>query len=63
MTEEQKKREPASSSEEEQNNFQLVHQLNEQIVSVSRKKQLMYQWATKFMAAYQGDSNRDKVCR
>lgn len=63
MAEEQKKRDPASSKEQDHTNSQLIHQLNEQVVSISRKKQLVYQWATKFMAAYQGEPNRDKISK
>lgn len=57
MTDDKKKIEPAQ--EDDINHLTSLHQLNEQLLSISRQKQLIYQWGIKFLASFLGYSTRD----
>lgn len=55
-----KKNEPKGLSKVEvANPAHVLHEINEHTISIARKKQMMYQWATKFLASFLGQSNRD----
>ena len=35
----------------------------ERLLKIAKQKQLMYSWGTKFLAAFTGEKNRDKITK
>jgi hypothetical protein len=59
MSEEEKKK--TEQKGEEGNISVALHQINDQILSVYRKQQMMYQWGVKFLTIFNDYKTRDVI--